>query len=80
MIAVKLDYDDKIRKVVITGDFFVYPETALREIENAIVGSSANETDAAMREKIVAKVEAAGAELLGITPEAIVSTIKMAMK
>ena len=34
-----------ITKVKITGDFFIYPEEALDDIEQILIGSSSNEQD-----------------------------------
>jgi len=80
MLAVKLEYDDRIKAISITGDFFIYPESALAKIESAVVGSDIGEGAAALAERIAAIVKSEGAELVGITPGAIASTIKAAIK
>lgn len=80
MLAVKLGYDDRIREISITGDFFIYPESSLAKIESVIVGVEVKESAVALTERIAAIVKSEGAELVGITPEAMASTIKAAIK
>ncbi|MBU4222635.1 MAG: lipoate--protein ligase family protein, partial [Euryarchaeota archaeon] len=38
VVKVEVDCDELIRKVRITGDFFLHPEDILEEIEKSMVG------------------------------------------
>lgn len=70
--------DDQLRNVIISGDFFLYPEETLAMITNVIEGQPA----AASREEITAAVEAAvppDAELFGFSPEAVAIAVRRAL-
>lgn len=38
LLKIFLDYDDKINKIKITGDFFLYPEESLEKLEEELIG------------------------------------------
>ncbi len=38
LLKIFLDYDDKINKIKITGDFFLYPEESLEVLEKELIG------------------------------------------
>ena len=61
LVRLDLDADDRIRSVTITGDFFVEPPQARRELETAIEGYPADVD----RETILAALEAVEATLIG---------------
>lgn len=70
--------DDHLRNVVISGDFFLYPEEVLAMMTNAIEGQPA----AASRETLTTAVAAAvppDAELFGFSPEAVAIAIRRAL-
>ncbi|MEM2953751.1 MAG: lipoate protein ligase C-terminal domain-containing protein [Candidatus Bathyarchaeia archaeon] len=69
---------DKIRKVKITGDFFLHPEEVLEELEEALVGSLLDESSLAILIKGVASRK--NATLLGVSPEDFAKCIVMAGK
>ncbi|MEM3055350.1 MAG: lipoate protein ligase C-terminal domain-containing protein [Candidatus Bathyarchaeia archaeon] len=69
---------DKIRKVKITGDFFLHPEEVLEELEEALVGSLLDESSLARLIKGVASRK--NATLLGVSPEDFAKCIVMAGK
>lgn len=46
LIKVSMDVDDGIIKNIrITGDFFMYPENAIRDLENILVGAHLDSMD-----------------------------------
>jgi len=49
LLKVFVEFDDVIRKVKITGDFFFYPEDALSELERAIEGAPLSEEEVRKR-------------------------------
>jgi len=38
LLKIFLEYDDKIRKIKITGDFFMHPEESLDKLEKELIG------------------------------------------
>ena len=64
--------DGRLVDVHISGDFFLYPETALKEINDALNGASI-ESDLAT---IVAVSLSPGIEMLGFTPDAVAEAIR----
>jgi hypothetical protein len=80
LVIAKVSYSDKIERVQILGDFFIYPEESLSLIENMLVGSMINST----KDEIAAQIEALAAkqhiEMVGVTPDAMAQAIAMAMK
>lgn len=74
-IRVSLDTDDRINDIMITGDFFIYPEESIEALEKALVGIS---TDEGKLLKVV-KGFYENIEAPGIDPEDIVEAIKKAL-
>jgi lipoate-protein ligase A len=64
--------EGRLADVQISGDFFLYPETALKEINNALNGASVD-SDLAT---IVAISLSPGIEMLGFTPEAVAEAVR----
>lgn len=67
--------DDRFRDVVVSGDFFLYPEEALDAIAGAVEGMAA----ASGESEIARAVEAAappGTEMLGFSPEAVAIAVR----
>ncbi len=79
MVTVKLDCDSTITKIEITGDFFMYPEETLKEIEKALIGVSTNESEQNISWIIFETSKRNRATMIGVTPEAIASLIKKAI-
>ena len=79
LVEVKLDYSDTIQNIQILGDFFLYPENALKDIEKALVNLRINESEESMAKTIGIVVKNRSITLIGITPEAIAKVIKMAV-
>ena len=71
LIAVEFAISDGfLRDVVVTGDFFLYPEEALSSLGAALEGSPSGLTAAQYADR-VRPVLAGGVELLGSSPEAM---------
>lgn len=80
LIAVEFDASDgSLRNVVVTGDFFLYPEEALDRISGALEGvpASLTERDYASR---IGTALSGGAELLGSSPEALATAVIRALR
>lgn len=79
LVKVKVTMEgDEIRKVKITGDFFLHPEEFLEELEEALVGSLLDESSLARLIKGLA--DRKNATLLGVSPEDFAKCIVMAGK
>ncbi len=80
LVKVEVEYDEVIRKIKITGDFFLHPEEILEKIEKSLLGLKKNagmETFASEIRKIVG---AHDAQMIGISPESLALVIKEALK
>jgi hypothetical protein len=40
-LKISMDFDEKINEIVITGDFFAYPEQAIDELQETLTGAKA---------------------------------------
>lgn len=75
---VKVDFavaDDTLREVVVSGDFFLYPEETLEEIRMSLEGLPASTDEAGIADHIRSRIDP-GAELLGTSPEAIAIAVR----
>ncbi len=72
LVRVKVVYDDKIREVDITGDFFLEPPESLEVLEKALEGISIRENC----EKMLELLEEVDAELIGFSREDIVGCLE----
>lgn len=79
LIAVELDVvDDRLTGVVITGDFFLYPEEALPRLAAALEGSAADLDEAVYAEQVRSAL-GEEVELLGSSPEALAAAVRRAL-
>lgn len=79
LVQVDFDLEDeRLINVMVSGDFFLYPEDAIGPITAAIEGSPAD----LLRERrveIIAAAIPAGAEWLGSSPDALATAIERAL-
>lgn len=79
LIAVEFDITERsLRNVVVTGDFFLYPEEALPALGRALEGAPVTLTEA----EYAARIEGAllGVELLGSSPAALATAVTRALR
>ena len=70
LLRVEMDYDDKIIKISISGDFFMHPEEGIEKIEKALVGVELKEEtvfDAIVKIVEEEKIEFFGADVASLT-------------
>ncbi len=80
LIAVELDVvDGELRNVVVTGDFFLYPEEALPILAGALEKSPATLDEAGYAARVRTALNA-GAELVGSSPEALAVAVLRALR
>lgn len=79
LLRIKADYGERIERVQLTGDFFLYPEEEIASIEQALAGLPTDED----KKRIIALLDDTIAkksiQLIGITPEAIAQTLRKAI-
>ncbi|HUC38869.1 MAG TPA: hypothetical protein VL944_01940 [Candidatus Acidoferrum sp.] len=79
LVAVKVEYNSAIEKIKITGDFFMYPESALGELEKILVGVNVGESEENLAYTVYETLHRSRVTMIGVTPEAIASAIKRAV-
>jgi len=67
--------DNLLHEVVVTGDFFLYPEEALPVLSFAIEGASATADRATLTDRIASAIPD-DVELVGATPEALAIAVE----
>ena len=71
--------DGNLHEVVVTGDFFLYPEEALPVLSFAIEGAPAAEDRGALTQRIATAIPN-DVELVGATPEALAIAVERALQ
>jgi lipoate-protein ligase A len=80
LIAVELDVvDGELRNVVVTGDFFLYPEEALSVLAGALENSPATLDEAGFAARVRTALDSR-AELVGSSPEALAVAVIRALR
>ncbi len=80
LVKVEIEYDGAIRKVKITGDFFLHPEETLEKIEQSMIGWRKDATVESMAQNIRRIAQTHDAVMIGISPESLALVIKEAIK
>ena len=78
---VRVDFDvvdEHLTDVVVSGDFFLYPEEALEAITQSLFGVSSTASESALAGRIGAAIPA-GTEWLGSSPEALAIAVRRAL-
>lgn len=79
LTVVDLDVvDGRLARVVVSGDFFLYPEEALEPIVAALEGAPATLSEAEFAARVERAIPA-GAEMVGFSPQAIAIAIRRAL-
>lgn len=80
IVKVEVDFDDVIKGIKITGDFFMHPEEVLDDMEKSIVGLEKDVSIDLLVRKIRNIASEYDAQIIGISPESLASVIKEALK
>lgn len=76
LVVVDFDViDGRFRNMVVSGDFFLYPEEELGPLTNALDGVDADLDDESFAERIRIDLHP-DTELLGTSPEAIATAVR----
>lgn len=80
LIAVELSVrDGALRDVVVTGDFFLYPEEALPILASSLEGASASLGSPEFAALVAAAIPP-DVELLGASPEALATAVMRSLE
>jgi lipoate-protein ligase A len=80
LVKVEVECDGFIKKIKITGDFFLHPEDALETIEKNILGLGKDASAEAIASRINEIVEANDVQMIGISTESLALVIREALK
>ena len=80
LVKVEAECDEFIKKIKITGDFFLHPEDVLETIEKSILGLRKNAGTEEIASRILEIAEASDAQMIGISPESLAQVIREALK
>ncbi len=72
LVRMDIQFEGVLKRVKITGDFFMYPEEALEELERALEGAPLEELEKRMQKVF----DARAVTLLGVTVQDLASLIK----
>lgn len=80
LVVVDFDVvDGRLRKVEVTGDFFLEPPEALERIAGALEGLPVSEAE---EEQLAERIRASldeGVEMVGFSPEAVARAVRRAL-
>jgi lipoate---protein ligase len=79
LVAVDFELtDERLSDVMVSGDFFLYPEEAIDGITSALAGLPADSDEGTVA-RAVQQAIPDGTELLGFSPEAIAIAVRRAL-
>lgn len=79
LIRAEVEFDEAIRKLKITGDFFMHPEEAIDGLENSLIGIAVSISKEELESEIKQFIEARQILLIGFSPADLAEVIKAAM-
>ncbi len=80
LVRVDITYGERLEKVIITGDFFLYPEDVLPVIENALAGALLPLEKTSLIEKVQNILNREKAVLVGFSPQDLIDILEEAMQ
>jgi len=80
IVKVEVEFDDIIKNLKISGDFFLHPEEALDVIEKSMLGLKKDTSFDSLVLTINDTVNSHDAQMIGLSPESLASLIKEALK
>lgn len=80
LVQVRVEVDeDEVKKVRITGDFFLHPEEVLKEMEDSLIGVGVFEEEETILERLKRVIKEREAILVGFSAEGLVRIFKEAV-
>ena len=80
VVKVEIEYDEVIKNIRITGDFFLHPEDVLEKIEKCLIGLEKTVSVETITSTINRLIEAEDIQMIGIGPVSIAGLVKEALK
>ena len=80
LVAARVTFGESVRKVELTGDFFIYPEDGITVMESALVGLSASASEVEMAAAVQSAMDANGIQAVGVDAQSIARVVRGAMK
>ncbi|VVB85200.1 Lipoate-protein ligase A subunit 2 [uncultured archaeon] len=80
IVKVEVEFDDVIKKIRITGDFFMHPEEVLDDIEKSITGLKKDVSFDTIVLKIKNIAKDSNTQMIGVSPESIAEVLREALK
>ena len=80
LVKAEVEFDGVIKKIKITGDFFLHPEDILEKIEKSILGLGKDASTETIASRIHEITEANDAQMIGVSPESLALVIREALK
>ncbi len=79
LVKIKIDFGERIEKLQILGDFFLYPEESLGFIEDSVEGMNSDSNEDDISKIIEETAQKNRIEMVGVSPQAIAKAIRMAI-
>ncbi len=82
LLRVKVDFNHEegiMEDVQMQGDFFIYPEDFVDDIEQLLVNLDQKDSEESISAGLARLIEEEKAQLVGVTPEGIAKTFKTAL-
>ncbi|MCL5427694.1 MAG: hypothetical protein M1321_00760 [Candidatus Marsarchaeota archaeon] len=80
LVTAKILYGGDIRRVTLTGDFFLHPEEGISAIESSIEGMAAGSDEIDIAIAVQAAIDENGIQAIGIDAASVARAVKMAMR
>jgi lipoate-protein ligase A len=79
LITAKVVYGSEIKRVELTGDFFIHPEEGLSVIESSIEGMPSNAPEEDVAAEVQSAMDANMVQAIGIDASSVAKVVKKAM-
>ncbi|HLD84098.1 MAG TPA: hypothetical protein VI979_04570 [archaeon] len=70
---------DRVKAVSFSGDFYLYPEESMRELEKSLEGIRATETEYEISTRLMIAARKAGTEMAGVTTHEMARAVAKAI-
>ncbi|MBI4018691.1 MAG: hypothetical protein HY364_00370 [Candidatus Aenigmarchaeota archaeon] len=70
---------DRIKSVSFSGDFYLYPEESIRELEKSLEGITTSETEYQIATRLMIAIRKAETDMAGVTCHEMAKVVKKAI-
>jgi lipoate-protein ligase A len=76
LVRARVEHDGvRLTSVRISGDFYLYPEEGLSELERALEGAKLSDDEPALADRVQWAAHEHGLQLVGLTPQAVARVV-----